>query len=68
MADTPIAFQAPFYIQNTQFYLSDIESFCVEDKTLFLITKEGESHEFTFSGDEEKAQIIQMMTVFVQHL
>ena len=68
MADTPIAFHSPFYIQNTPFYLSDIESFSVEDHTFFLLTKEGESHEFTFSGDEEKAQIIQMMTIFLQHI
>ena len=68
MAVSSIAFHAPIYIQGTPFYLSDIESFCVEDNTFLLTDKNNETHEFTISSDLEKAQIIQLMTIFMQHL
>ena len=68
MADTQMAFYAPIYIQDTPFYLSEIQSFCVEDNSFFLTDKDNETHEFTFSSDLEKAQIIQLMTIFMQHL
>ena len=67
MADTPMAFHAPIYIQDTPFYLSDIESFSVEENTFLVTNKDNETHEFTFSSDLEKAQIIQIMKIFVQH-
>lgn len=68
MTTSPKASQIPFYIQGVQFYLSDISSFSVEENTFLISTQDEEIHEFTFSSEIEKEQIIQMMTVYVQHL
>ena len=64
----PFSFSIPFYIQGTPFNFSDISSFCVEENVLLITSQENDIHEFTFSSDLEKAQIIQMLTIYIQHL